>query len=99
MPPAVVSGSLPEGTNGRCGLKEMGLVMPCCIKLEEPEGSRVNEGRDQHPPPPRGRRLQTLCNPSPKSEYQQRHQQRKATSSLRLRRHQHPATSCNLLGV
>ncbi|KAM1511504.1 hypothetical protein ACFX1Z_023184 [Malus domestica] len=30
----------PEGShvNGGYSLKEMGLVMPCCIKPEEPEG-------------------------------------------------------------
>ncbi|KAM1112982.1 hypothetical protein ACFX13_046638 [Malus domestica] len=30
-------------------LERDGLVMQCCIKPEEPEGSRVNGGRDQQP--------------------------------------------------
>ncbi|TQE10105.1 hypothetical protein C1H46_004275 [Malus baccata] len=34
----------PEEVCVLCGLKEMGLVMPCCIKPEEPEESRVNGG-------------------------------------------------------
>ncbi|TQE02902.1 hypothetical protein C1H46_011460 [Malus baccata] len=40
MSPTVVSGGFPDGICALRGLKEMGLVMPCCIKPEEPEGSR-----------------------------------------------------------
>ncbi|KAM1372324.1 hypothetical protein ACFX2I_023159 [Malus domestica] len=38
--PTIVSGNFPDEVRTLCGLKEMGLVMPCCIKPEEPEGSR-----------------------------------------------------------
>ncbi|KAM1101242.1 hypothetical protein ACFX1Q_008326 [Malus domestica] len=46
----VVPGGFPYGVHALCGLKETGLVMPCCIKPEEPEGMHVNGGMDQQPP-------------------------------------------------
>ncbi|RXH88668.1 hypothetical protein DVH24_000267 [Malus domestica] len=39
------SGGLPEEIHALCGLNAMGLVMPCCIKPEEPEGSRQKQSK------------------------------------------------------
>ncbi|RXH90859.1 hypothetical protein DVH24_006804 [Malus domestica] len=52
MSPTVVPGGFLDGVRTLWGLKETGLVMSCCIKPEEPEGMRVNGGRDQQPPLP-----------------------------------------------